>query len=336
VIKPDPAAVLRTVDITQIWGHPIVMEDVPLTKITPQQRVSRAAQDDFWILDQRGLIVARVVQSIYDVQTRRTTATISPVGLLAGDMNIGAKPLLRVERDGLLSNSEQLSLLMLEQGTGGFDARVGAGDYGFLPSRSEPQPQRGFPATQSSRVIAPFLLAGLDNPFLPDQLRVVQRIRRLSLADRAPTTRPLREIVAGGVHPELPLATAVTSPIKTWEGNGRPAVILGALREITQSPGSSRYAAILHPLLTLAGRFEPALFPRLPISFNLDERIKQVPAEGAIVIAVARIYDPDDYAVQAVVVTDGCPFMPDSAPLVVLSGLTDPRIMATVQRLRGH
>jgi hypothetical protein len=110
-------------------------------------------------------------------------------------------------------------------------------------------------------------------------------------------------------------------------------LLLGTLEEINTSATGQR--AQLVSAMCLGGRFDPSLFPRLPIDLWADGHPRwELPATGAVALCVVRIRDSNDQAVYGELVPDKCTFMPDESPLVILKSAADPRVLETVKKLQ--
>jgi hypothetical protein len=86
------------------------------------------------------------------------------------------------------------------------------------------------------------------------------------------------------------------------------------------------------PLATLAGLFDPSLYPEVAVATWIGEMgtsIHRAPAPGVVVIAVIGKNEGN-----RVVLAENFSFMPDSCPLVVVTGLDDPRIIETLRKIR--
>lgn len=99
--------------------------------------------------------------------------------------------------------------------------------------------------------------------------------------------------------------------------------------------------AVLKPLATLAGTFDPALNATLDVQFYAggpSTSIKEPPPLGATVMAVIRLKAPkaDDDAPTPVnvIVSDICAFMPESSSLVRIKNIDDPEVLRTLSRIQ--
>ena len=137
----------------------------------------------------------------------------------------------------------------------------------------------------------------------------------------------LAEIDAGGegVFTEYRCSVIVAKVDKLWK---------------VASPDSDiKNHAILSPLATLAGTFDPSLHSSLPVEFYSDgvtSSIKDPPKQGATVLAVIRYQvlihgDPDP---RNLIVSEVCRFMPGNSALVVIKGMDDTRVNETLRKLQ--
>ena len=103
--------------------------------------------------------------------------------------------------------------------------------------------------------------------------------------------------------------------------------------------GRPRDRAVLIPLATIAGPFDPTAVERLEVELYSrppTSSIPEAPKAGAIVLAVVRVgaLVHDDPKPRNVVPSEYCAFMPKEAALVTVSGLGDPVIVETAERIR--
>lgn len=334
VILPDPKVAAATVDVDRIWNEPIEIKNVPVGTLDGYLRVSRAAERGFWTRG-RALIVGIVAESSFDVRENVSTGKIRPIALLAGDMNIGARPILTVKRDGRLPDPGAFSLMVIEPAESGFDASVSASDFGFLQSvdRRSDAP-RGAPTAGGQ--IDPIYAATLSDPLLKDHLRIVQSMRLLSDPDR-PATQPFVDprinALASGVAKNI----SIDQPIRKWEGEGRPVVVLASIHQVERTSTGAIRTVMLHPLFTLAGRFDVSLIPKLPVAMVRQDSGKsqsEAIRDGAIVLAVVRIHDADRSSVHGAIIDESVPFMPRNAAIIELSGENDSRIEQVIEATR--
>ena len=120
--------------------------------------------------------------------------------------------------------------------------------------------------------------------------------------------------------------------------DGRYAVVVARVRSVANLDvhgDAGTHAVALEPLATLAGGFDPSgaaqISARLYVGAT-GTTIRSAPPAGATVLAVLQL--PEKPEQDAFIVSDICTFMPDRAALVVVEGLADARVAATVARLR--
>jgi hypothetical protein len=107
-----------------------------------------------------------------------------------------------------------------------------------------------------------------------------------------------------------------------------------------QSPAGDRQdKAILRPLATIAGTFDPSIHPSLAVEFYSGggtTSIRRSPHDGDTVLAVVRVQVlvQDDPVARNIVVSEVCTFMPERSALVVIKGLDDPAVTQTLTRIQ--
>lgn len=125
-----------------------------------------------------------------------------------------------------------------------------------------------------------------------------------------------------------------------WEKDGL-AVVVAAFKEVTEikvnadpdnwSDGTHR--CVIVPQATLAGTFDASLHPELDVPIWVlatGSTIHEPPIPGTQAIIVIIPY-LDGYAIEAKI----CTFMPgDHAAVAMVKGLDDPRVAATLERIR--
>jgi hypothetical protein len=99
--------------------------------------------------------------------------------------------------------------------------------------------------------------------------------------------------------------------------------------------------AILTPLATIAGNFDPSLHPSVTVSlssrgFPVTTSIKSGPRPGAIVLAVLRfqVLVHDDPKPRNAIESNNCMFMPERSGMVTIKGLDDPVVQQTLTRIQ--
>jgi hypothetical protein len=121
--------------------------------------------------------------------------------------------------------------------------------------------------------------------------------------------------------------------------HGRYAVVVarvGSVADLDVHRDAGTHAVVLEPLATLAGALDPGVAPQLSARLYVGgtgTTIRSAPPAGATVLAVLQL--PEKPEQEAFIVSDICTFMPDRASLVVVDGVGDARVAATVARLRA-
>ena len=131
-----------------------------------------------------------------------------------------------------------------------------------------------------------------------------------------------------------------------WEKQ-RISVIVARVQEVQrQKPGTSgrqgTHKAVLVPLATIAGSFDPSLHPTLPVHLwagPAGTSISAPPAAGDLILAVIQAPNNWVNSKEHVIVTDLCDFMRDEgspigSSIAVLKGLDDPKIEQTLKRIQ--
>ena len=144
-------------------------------------------------------------------------------------------------------------------------------------------------------------------------------------------------LVAGQSLGALPTTTGREPGLWT---DGNYCVVVGTIHEIRRNTADNRVQASLVPKATLAGSFDPSLHPQVRVDFRTGttSSIRHVPAKGATVLAVIRwgmaVEEGSHTRKANWIVSDLCTFMPDRSALVVITGLDDPRVAQTLERIR--
>ena len=123
-----------------------------------------------------------------------------------------------------------------------------------------------------------------------------------------------------------------------WTTDRKVSLVVAEVSSVERRDGTtSDYSLSIVPIATLAGPLDATKLTSISTSFIYHEpvggfqvtAIKGVPAVGKLILVVLREWD-DRY----LVVAGSVDLMPDSSPLTVLSGLDDPAIRVTIEKLR--
>ncbi|HZK81458.1 MAG TPA: hypothetical protein VFC46_10335 [Humisphaera sp.] len=114
---------------------------------------------------------------------------------------------------------------------------------------------------------------------------------------------------------------------------------LATVKAIPPSDEDARvtYAAVLEPLATLAGHFDPSAKTTLDVRIwdGDGSSVPTIPAAGSLVLAVIVPPGFDDKPHPFMVVeTNSCSFMPDHRALVAINGFSDDKVTSTMARVR--
>jgi len=118
-----------------------------------------------------------------------------------------------------------------------------------------------------------------------------------------------------------------------WDSDGN-SVVVGTIKDVKPIlvKGLADHSAILCPLATSCGKFDPSLNSEIPIKFYIGDTssIRQIPPNGATVIAVV-VQEEGRTNVDSNLFA----FMPDESGLVAVSGLGDPKVKETLSKLQA-
>ena len=116
-----------------------------------------------------------------------------------------------------------------------------------------------------------------------------------------------------------------------WSGPPEHAVVIARVydeaRHVKGAESDRSFEMTIEPLATLAGSFDPSQHAKLKVGFYVGtSSIPDAPAEGDLIMIVLEGGN--------FIVSDVCQFMPHNLPLVVIDGLSDPRVHDTLKKIR--
>lgn len=149
------------------------------------------------------------------------------------------------------------------------------------------------------------------------------------------------------------LLTCTSSPAAISTRSGREwgfwtlwhtSVIIARVTDVQTITKNYSYWLVLEPVATLAGEFDPSTRPTMKCALNaalIGASVQDPPPKGSLILAV---FVPDvEFRPGAehpesikcdIIDTNFHQYMPEDKGFVVLNGMNDPRILATLKRIQ--
>lgn len=294
-----------------------------------------------WTEDRYSVIVASIhdITRTDDPEPNDHRATLRPLATIAGTLDPRTHPLLPVR---LYAVADDSSIKRLPPD----GATVLAVVRADMQQGHDQEPSNWVVSdtcTFMPEMAAMVTLRDARDPYVRETLKRIQEARADPDPNPYPTTSAtapnLRLPQQGSSFDGQSRITGVEPGVWT---DGRYSVVVGCVRDIKPWGGleTDQYQATFLPLLRLAGTLDPSVSAKLRVRFfALSDRtsIKQLPPEGATVLAVVRaqVRRAKEPTLSDWIVPDTCTFMPDMSAMVTLRDERDPRISDTLRRLQG-